>query len=399
MPHKNSKRIPELDAIRGMAAFSVVVYHYIPVLMAGALGGTVASRHLLDILELTPLGLLWAGHQAVVLFFVLSGFVLTLMLESGHASYPAYALRRVMRLYFPYVAAVAIGVTLEFSIAPQFMHGLDDWINKFWSWPITMDSLFKHAIVVGEFNADRYDFTIWSLVQELRISLIFPLLLIFARRTRWWIVLGTLFTLSVAMGVLNSGLIPHWNLPMTRGGFTNYTLTLHYLLTFGIGIVLAQHRHQLQVFFANMTKWKCWAFAIMSAAIYLDGGRLMELVSGTDEMILRDWPIAMGSAGLVAFAACCTTGTHWLTRKPFTWLGTISYSVYLFHPLVLLAALHLFYGKMPLLPLLGVTFVATFPLSAIMWRVCEHPATGMSRRVGRWLQNSRVTRVRDTSPT
>lgn len=70
-----------------------------------------------------------------------------------------------------------------------------------------------------------------------------------------------------------------------------------------------------------------------------------------------------------------------------TYLGRISYSLYLFHPIVLLAMLHGFAGRMPLGWLLLSVFGLTFVVSDLAYRVIERPAVNLSRvagdRVGR----------------
>src|SRR5699024_2388574 len=61
-------------------------------------------------------------------------------------------------------------------------------------------------------------------------------------------------------------------------------------------------------------------------------------------------------------------------------LGRISYSLYLLHPIVLLAALHVFYGWLPLWALLAGAFIVTFPVADAGQRLIEHPAAVFGRR-------------------
>lgn len=385
MQKSGPKRIPELDAVRGLAALSVVIFHYFLALSASPENSLSSAYQLTRTLALTPLGIFWAGHQAVMLFFILSGFVLTLMLESGRLGYRTYVLKRLTRLYLPYVAAVAIGIGLEFALNQSWMGDLGHWINKFWSWPITGKSIAKHMAILGEFNSDRYDFTIWSLVHEIRISLIFPLLLVLVWRTRWWFSLGLLLLVSAAMGILRYGAFHQWgNLGsmIDNGGLTDYTLTLHYLLTFGIGAVLAEHRARISHWYKSLSTRRRWLLILGALLLYLDGGRLLKWI-GPDLMIPSDWPEMAGAAGLLVAAAFSGRASAWLLYPPFRWLGKISYSLYLFHPLVLLAALHIFYGRMPLPLLLGLSFLVTFPLTALAWRAFEKPAIALSRRIAR----------------
>lgn len=65
-----NNRFNEFDSLRGLAAVSVVLCHLLP----------LGNYTLINTLDKTPFHLLWAGHEAVILFFILSGFVLSLLI-------------------------------------------------------------------------------------------------------------------------------------------------------------------------------------------------------------------------------------------------------------------------------------------------------------------------------
>jgi peptidoglycan/LPS O-acetylase OafA/YrhL len=73
--------VSSLDGLRGVAASVVVVHHLILASVAGlAIAYTAGPRsHGIDhLLTYTPLHVIWAGPQFVIVFFVLSGLVLSL---------------------------------------------------------------------------------------------------------------------------------------------------------------------------------------------------------------------------------------------------------------------------------------------------------------------------------
>jgi len=77
-PLRGRDRIVELDALRGLAAVSVVLWHSF-ILFPSATADTRNKGYtLLNVVKYSPLHGVWAGPQAVLLFFMISGFVLAL---------------------------------------------------------------------------------------------------------------------------------------------------------------------------------------------------------------------------------------------------------------------------------------------------------------------------------
>src|SRR5205814_1190229 len=98
-----------LDGLRGLAALVVVVHHCLltsPTLARAYLPGHRALGPGAAALTYSPLHLFWAGSEAVIVFFVLSGFVLTLAVSGDRADWLRYYPRRMLRLYVPVVGSV-----------------------------------------------------------------------------------------------------------------------------------------------------------------------------------------------------------------------------------------------------------------------------------------------------
>jgi peptidoglycan/LPS O-acetylase OafA/YrhL len=97
-------RYAKLDALRGIAALIVVVRHFVNIFPRDA-------YPVADLLVKAPTRILFAAHEAVLLFFLLSGFVLaTSIISSGGlssgsmpsgAGYLTYVRKRVYRIYPP----------------------------------------------------------------------------------------------------------------------------------------------------------------------------------------------------------------------------------------------------------------------------------------------------------
>jgi peptidoglycan/LPS O-acetylase OafA/YrhL len=98
------QRYVELDSLRGLAATTVVLSHLAVVL---------PNLYVLEKFKNTPFQILWAGHEAVILFFLLSGFVLSLpFYTNNQLVYRDYLIRRICRIYIPYIVSVFMAMIL-----------------------------------------------------------------------------------------------------------------------------------------------------------------------------------------------------------------------------------------------------------------------------------------------
>jgi len=102
----------------------------------------------------------------------------------------------------------------------------------------------------------------------------------------------------------------------------------------------------------------------------------------------RRWVSAFGLAGLTFAAGLAFRHVRW--PRALTWIGLISYSLYLLHPLVLEVYHHYAWTRHPHLFALQVLLAAgllaiMIAVSSLTFLSVERPMQNVGRRAGRWL--------------
>ena len=110
--------------------------------------------------------------------------------EGRPPAYLAYCVKRICRIYLPYCAAIAGAALLALLLAGSAnVPGASDWVNHMtWSNPVTPAMLVDHGLMIGHYNT--LNGVIHSLIWEMRVSLLFPLLALPLVRWKAWGALG-----------------------------------------------------------------------------------------------------------------------------------------------------------------------------------------------------------------
>ena len=112
-------------------------------------------------------------------------------------SYGVFITRRIFRLYVPYLAALALAV-----LGNLYWHGplgLTRWANQTWHYPVHRHAVLEHVIFLGQYNVYQFNTAFWSLVIEMRISILFPLLCLIALRINPWVSIAVIAVISIAV--------------------------------------------------------------------------------------------------------------------------------------------------------------------------------------------------------
>lgn len=349
-PPKVKGRFEELDALRGLAAISVFLSHA---------SGLVDPPAALVGIENSPVHVLWEGAAAVDLFFVLSGFVLALPYVSREPRplrYDVFLIKRIFRLYPAYWVAVLFGLALmHFGGSLQTVPYASEWLASFWHAFPSCNQILRTISLIGPgINTNAIDPAIWSLVVEMRMSLIFPLLVLVVGRLHSSRLDAAAVVASIILGAaavfLNVGLmgaLPH----------------------FVLGIVIAKHRDQLTAWVNSRPVATAWGLGVIALLLY--GNRAI-MPSVLKPYNMDSVAAALGSSVLVVLVMSRGALTRFLHTPVCNFYGRISYSFYLTHlPIMLFAVAALWRLGVPVPIIVLVSLVATTAVAAAMFFFIE----------------------------
>ena len=354
-------RFLELDALRGLAAFAVLMAHYNEAISQ--------VPHPVFRLLVHTLG----GHATVDLFFLLSGFVLTIpFLGRRPPSYMAYLLKRICRIYPPYAAAILIAAALAARLYSTIPTG-NAWIDMTWSQPFSGRLLLQHLLLLGHFDNTRLNTAIWSLVVEMRMSLVFPFMVLIVKRVRARYLLALCVPGTLALALLKQ---------QHRHEFILDTLFCSML--FLVGSMLSLHYKTIQTTCEKLQSNDLgWLFGAgfglyqIGDLIHLDRHGMSEALSGYVEA----WIVTAGAAAMIVAATIWTPLRHFLHNAVLRWLGARSFSIYLLHGTVLFTFIRLRQGLVLPLWMFLPFVVATLALAEAFHRSVELPTLILGRKV------------------
>jgi peptidoglycan/LPS O-acetylase OafA/YrhL len=364
-PHSTSGRVTQLDAIRGIAAVTVVCHHW----------WAISQFHPPPWIFLP----LITGREAVILFFVLSGYVLSLPIWSGRQlPYPEYIIRRIFRIYIPFVFALALSALGCWIFFGTHLP-LTSFYQTTWQTPLTA-SLFARELLMPPNSV--LNGAIWSLRYEMEVSIIFPLLCAFLLRTgRYaWLVLCIL--LRIADWSLVHGYFGGPNIAAINLGRFFY-----FSIFFIIGATLARERTTLARLIARTPRPALWAAFLFALALYCNTMFVYTSVPTSDFFTM------LGAASVIVLVQDPRLKLGLNSAIP-QYLGRISYSMYLVHYTVLFAVFDLAYSKIPILGLAILSAFATLIVSHLFCIFIEEPSHTAGKRLSNRLRSdARVSHV------
>jgi peptidoglycan/LPS O-acetylase OafA/YrhL len=366
-------RYHALDSLRGVAALIVVIYHcllVIPAFEAPLFGygkSIYAAPDLwTGLVTLVPLRILWAGREAVIFFFVLSGFVLTLpFIGERPPRYASFVVKRFFRLYIPFAIMIGIAAGAWVAIAPESQVELSDWFNNSWSEQPVLGVVLRHLAMTGEMSLNNVS---WTLVIEWRVALLFPLLVLMSRISPPATLVGSL---ALAIIYMTSTSLETIRVPYT----------IYYFIYFVIGIIVALY---LQPMLNALRRLGTEGTVALWIAFYILLNIRWLTPLGAP---LTDIGNGIAAALLIGLVLTSPRLQSFLMVRQLQWLGTVSYSLYLVHVPLLMAVIHLLPTTAPVYLALLMVPPASLLIAHLFHRLVEHPSMLAGRVVGGWVDD------------
>lgn len=303
-----TKKLVHFDVIRGLAALVVVVCH-VHTGFFRADGGIGFSDVIAWIIGPTHTFLF--GEFAVYVFFVLSGFVLSL----GY--FQSFQVRRVMglilkrwpRLLLP-VLATSLMYWLFVQLGWMYHHEVvaithSTWLVQFWNESYTWwDFLGKATYDLWVLNDQQFCMNInsclWTMPIEFQYSYLLFLSLLFIRGYKTFLIYNLLVVFSLV-----------------------YPDQKYYFFAFAIGLNIAYVSTQFKIELANWQSTVCVGVALVLATNVF--GRFWG----------KELFYCVGAGAVLLSVAFNPIWASAISKRVLVFLGKISFSLYLIHLLVL----------------------------------------------------------------
>lgn len=362
----SSRHIATLDGLRGCSALAVTMFHallhYNLPLIERVLYAPVSSMgNVSDLFDKFYLSI-FNGDSPVILFFVLSGFVLAISIDSSldkgrHIVFTAtdFLVRRVLRIYPAMIACMCLYWTIHL-----FTEG-------FIVYPAVNFEVFLKSATLSDITIHGPS---WSLLVEI-IAAPFILVFVILHRKLGFFVL-ILITAYAMMAIDYPALV--WHLP-------NFWA---YLISFVIGIAIAAPQMRSIKFIVRPWHTSAALLAFIFARSFVPRAGISGLIA---QSFL---------AGLVVFTSVRLENGkvfRFLNSKPILYLGKISYSFYL----ISVPILYLIWGiidKYVANPAANNHFwgigagllavVISLPLSSLSEKFVEQPGVKLGKTIMSW---------------
>lgn len=371
---RSGSRIPQLDAMRGLAALIVCLHH--AVLLIPWTDSSLLSR-LFRRVVLTVLD----GATMVDFFFVLSGFVLALPYFGPNGrrfDMCDFLVRRAARIYPAFWVAMLFALVLRLVSGDAFhLWASTDLGRLQWNDPITVRNLLvQFTLVFGLANVHMLNAPIWSICVEMQVALILPL---------FFFLIGPMRSARMVLAANGLSLVIAYMIGPPS--------PMIFLPLFVMGVSAAWFRPEVKERVTRLSRSTSIGLGLIALTLVFN--RAVTTRIGWQFPDLRPELIAgFGAIMLIVLADGRQEFASLLVRPPFLLLGKASYSIYLLHTPIFLWLFPIIdhaTGSLILCTFAGIAL--SLVLALVVFHAVEEPGIA----IGRWLAKSLVQTMQSSS--
>ncbi|HKO62628.1 MAG TPA: acyltransferase [Pyrinomonadaceae bacterium] len=360
-------RLQSIDALRGIAALGVVLYHAV-LQTQNAVPGNLFQWPVQGIVFLSSL-----GYIGVFLFFVISGFCIHLQWAKSRLTNPqpirfgTFWKRRIRRLYPPYLIAIFLFLAMAASSV-----GID--VTHFFVYDVVMHLLMLHNL--DPHTCYSINGVFWTLAIEEQLYLAYFLLLYLRKRWGWGVTLLTCALARVGWFFLSHvvWISTGYGLPVPEAAASHwFSWALGALaVEAAVGLI------ELPKWCRNI--WLCLIALVGASAISLTLPYMQKDTLLHDGSWMLMHPL-WGFGFFVVVNRAVNAERNWMERlrqprlvTAAAAIGVFSYSLYLTHEIVIMQSWRFsFYSLPPIINTLLVVTPATIGFAWVFYRFCEQP--------------------------
>ncbi|MEM9546194.1 MAG: acyltransferase [Bacteroidota bacterium] len=318
---------PNLNGLRFIAAFLVLIYHL------EQLKATFGLESYWDSVPFYAI----IGKLGVILFFVLSGFLITFLLLVEEQNFDSinvknFYIRRILRIWPLYLFIIVLALLLlpQCSTFTEYSYGREfSQFNYEWVIISILYLLFLPNLVLAVFGLIPYASHTWSIGTEEQFYLFWPLLLRYIKKNRArFMVLIVLFyvTVNLFLSTSYSDFIPLVN--MIRAFWK--TIPFDCMAIGGLYAIMLFRKNKMLDFILRNDVF--YSTIIVVCILLLNGVYIPYL----------HYEIYSFLFGLIIINFAANKKSHISLENRFlNYLGKISYGLYMYHPIGIVLALQL----------------------------------------------------------
>ncbi len=367
---------PNLNGLRFIAAFLVIIHHIEQIKSASKIASYWGITPFIGII----------GNLGVVLFFVLSGFLITYLLLAEEYSFKTisikkFYIRRILRIWPLYfliiIFAFFILPNITLFTLPAF--GKEVIYSNLWL-KLFLYAIFFPNLVLALYGIVPYASHTWSIGTEEQYYLVWPVILKYFKKFRIILMLFIIMAyllIAIFLSTHYSDFIPHKNIVKAFWS----TFNLDCMAIGGIfAILLFQKSKSLKLLQNNMLFYAtiCVVVFLMLKGVYIP-------------YIHYEFYAVLFGIIILNFATNDKIKIT-LENRLLNYFGNISYGLYMYHPIaiVLALALGISIGYTTNWLIYPLSIIFTLIISAVSYKYFESPFLKLKKNFSKIISGSTV---------